>query len=78
MSEEETGFAEDLDGDFRFSRDESVAKFQFFFFTSFGYVLIWDDDDELLSLIAKENETNPCFGLIRKKGLWFLVERGFS
>ncbi|EOA13561.1 hypothetical protein CARUB_v10026622mg [Capsella rubella] len=62
--EEETGFVEeedlDGDGDFDFleKSDESVAKFQFLPPLD---TFLWDDD-ELLSLISKENETNPCFG----------------
>lgn len=60
--EEETGFVEeDLDGDLDFleKSDEGVSKFQFLPLLD---MFLWDDD-ELLSLISKEKETNPCFGL---------------
>ncbi|CAD5336095.1 unnamed protein product [Arabidopsis thaliana] len=61
--EEETGFVEedlDDDGDLDFleKSDESVVKFQFLPLLD---MFLWDDD-EILSLISKENETNPCFG----------------
>lgn len=61
--EEETGFVEeeDLDDgdlDFLEKSDESVVKFQFLPLLD---MFLWDDD-ELMSLISKENETNPCFG----------------
>uniref|UniRef100_A0A1J3EVF6 Cyclin-D3-2 n=1 Tax=Noccaea caerulescens TaxID=107243 RepID=A0A1J3EVF6_NOCCA len=61
--EEETGFVEeDLfgidNGDIEFleKSDENVGKFQFLPLMD---TFLWDDD-ELLSLIAKENETSPC------------------
>ncbi|VVB18223.1 unnamed protein product [Arabis nemorensis] len=60
--EEETAFVEeDLDNnedleEFLEKSDENVAKFQFLPLLD---MFLWDDD-ELISLISKENETIPC------------------
>ncbi|KAF3529590.1 hypothetical protein DY000_02040615 [Brassica cretica] len=39
--------------------DESVVKFPFFHLGFLDHDMLWDDD-ELLSLISKENELRPC------------------
>ncbi|XP_010464289.1 PREDICTED: cyclin-D3-2-like [Camelina sativa] len=57
--DEETGFVEeDEDLDDGDGSVESVSKFQSLPLLD---MFLWDDD-ELMSLISKEKETNPCFG----------------
>ncbi|XP_010558895.2 PREDICTED: LOW QUALITY PROTEIN: cyclin-D3-2 [Tarenaya hassleriana] len=64
--EEESGFVEDLvvgtdgDGDLWDKSDEFSQKSPFFTLILPEQDMFWDDD-ELLSLASKENETKPCF-----------------
>uniref|UniRef100_A0A1J3FS24 Cyclin-D3-3 n=1 Tax=Noccaea caerulescens TaxID=107243 RepID=A0A1J3FS24_NOCCA len=56
--EEESGFEEE-EADLREKSDESVVKFPFFHLGFTDHDMSWDDD-ELSSLISKEDELKPC------------------